>query len=432
MVRKQQSILIHSIAFSPDGVSTAYLYNDVALTFKRSGYRVIVLTTTPHYNRIENELVKQPLKKRWGGLFYKSFYYGIEVYHVPQKKFKSTLLRMFGFVYWHIASFFLGVFSGKIDAIISPSPPLTIGIINLAIGWLKGSKVVYNVQEIYPDFLINQGKLSSGFLKRFLKWLERFVYNNSDAVTTIDEIFYETIKPRFEDVSKLHIVPNFVDTELYRPRNLSGNVLDTELFQEKKGVLKLMYAGNIGHAQDWNPLLESAAILQKRGVPVEFWVVGEGVMKEQLKNQLKNMSLSNVHLVPYQPREQMPLLIAYADLHFIFMSQDMDGQGFPSKVYTILACEKPLLVVSSSESPISNFLSPIGAAYLVNAHLLSEKVDEIISIIEKAVADRDVLKKMGKRGRTAIVEKYSSESVTRQYVRLVDSLILKGNNNTTD
>lgn len=332
---------------------------------------------------------------------------------------------MIGFVYWHIASFVLGLFSGKIDAIISPSPPLTIGFINVVLGRLKKAKVFYNVQEIYPDFLINQGKLSSVFLQKFLKWLERFVYNNSDAVTTIDEVFYDTIRPRFKDISKLHIIPNFVDTTLYKPLQTFENTLNPEFFQKKEGVLKLMYAGNIGHAQDWEPLFETAKVLQQRSIPAEFWVVGEGVLKSFVQERTKDLKLYNIHLVPYQPREQMPSLVAYADLHFIFMSPGMDGQGFPSKVYTILACEKPLLVVSGEESPISKFLSPTGAAFLVNSRSLSDKVKEVISIIENALTHKDLLRTMGKRGLDTIEERYSSDAVTRRYVNLVNNLISK-------
>ena len=62
----KKKILIHSIAFSPDGVSTAYLYNDIAVNLVENNYDVIVLTTTPHYNIVEKELKKQPLKSKWG------------------------------------------------------------------------------------------------------------------------------------------------------------------------------------------------------------------------------------------------------------------------------------------------------------------------------------------------------------------------------
>lgn len=54
-----KKILIHSIVFSPDGVSTAYLYNDIALKFKEEGFDVSVITTTPHYNVVKSELQKQ-------------------------------------------------------------------------------------------------------------------------------------------------------------------------------------------------------------------------------------------------------------------------------------------------------------------------------------------------------------------------------------
>jgi hypothetical protein len=116
-----KKILIHSIVFSPDGVSTAYLYNDIALKFKESGYEVVVLTTTPHYNAVASELKKQPLRKRAFGLYYESYFQGIKVKHVYQKKYKSTIRRLLGFVYWHIVSFLLALFEKKVDIILSPS-----------------------------------------------------------------------------------------------------------------------------------------------------------------------------------------------------------------------------------------------------------------------------------------------------------------------
>ncbi|HTG56201.1 MAG TPA: glycosyltransferase family 4 protein, partial [Niabella sp.] len=258
---KMKRILIHSIAFSPDGVSTAYLYNDIALAFKKKGYDVVVLTTTPHYNVLEDELKKQPMTKKALGLFYSSSFHGIKVLHVPQKKFKSTFLRIIGFVYWHILSFILGIGLSKIKYIMSPSPPLTIGFINILIGKLKGAKVIYNVQEIYPDFLIEQGGLKSGIIISVLKKLEKFVYNKSDAVVTIDKIFYNTIADRFHEPDKLRIIPNFVDTQLYHPLDEQNVNLDPSVFK-KNDCLRVMYAGNIGHAQDWTPLIEAAVQLK--------------------------------------------------------------------------------------------------------------------------------------------------------------------------
>ncbi len=420
MPTKNKKILIHSIAFSPDGVSTAYLYNDIAKGFKNDGYEVVVLTTTPHYNALKEELDKQPMLKRWFGLFCQSDYFGIKVLHVPQKKFKSTFLRIIGFVFWHIMSFFLGLREKNVSAIISPSPPLTIGFINILIGKLKGAKVIYNVQEIYPDFLIEQGGLKSPFIIKILKWLERFVYNRSDAVTTIDEIFYRTIVDRFDDKSKLHIVPNFVDTDLYKPlESDSLDQLDKNIFIRNSHI-KLMYAGNIGHAQDWEPLLELALRLKDK--PFDFYVIGEGVMKSYVENRVALDKLHNVFVLPYQPRHLMPKLLSFADLQYIFMSKEMEGHGFPSKVYTIMACSRPLLVCSGQETPIVNFLEPINCAHIITETDLDKKVQQMVGFLTNQTEQS--LRIIGERGLEEVRSYYSKEVVINKYVSIVDNLLV--------
>lgn len=409
----KKKILIHSLIFSPDGVSTAYLYNDIALAFKKAGYEVVVLSTTPHFNVMEEQLAEQPMKWVCWGLFKKSIFKGIPVYHVPQKKFKSTLLRLLGFIYWHIVSFFVGLSIKHVNVILSPSPPLTIGRLNQWLGKLKGCKVVYNVQEIYPDIL---GK-NQGLVFKVLSRMEHKVYNGSDAVTTIDNVFYNTIVDRFEDKSKLHVIPNFVDTELFHS-GVSTGVLDKSLFPETKN-LKVLYAGNIGFAQDWEPLVKLAE--KTRDLDVEYFVIGEGVMKPYVEEKKKELGLDKLHVLPYQPRHQMPAILAYSDVQFIFMNPKMEGQGFPSKVYTIMACGRPLLVCSGSNTPIVNFLQPLGCAKLVIEHDIEKKTDEMVQWL--AGITREELHQMGGCGEKIIQESYTKEIVAKQYVDLIDSLL---------
>jgi glycosyltransferase involved in cell wall biosynthesis len=416
----KKKLLIHSIVFSPDGVSTAYLYNDIAIGFKEAGFDVVVLTTTPHYNLIESELKKQQLQKKLFGLFYTSQFHGIEVFHVPQKKFKSFGMRAIGFVYWHFLSFFIGIFLKNISIIISPSPPLTIGFLSWLIAKIKKAKVIYNVQEIYPDLLINQGSVKSKFLLSILKKLELFVYNHSDAVVTIDDVFYKTIVGRFINKSKLYVIPNFVDTELYTSQVSETIKLDQSIFYDT-GELKLMYAGNIGHAQDWKPLVAIAK--QMLGKPISFWVIGEGVVKTNLEIEIIDNDLNNIHLLPYQHRETMSTVNAFADLHFIFMNPELEGQGFPSKVYTIMACKKPILVLSSEGTPIVNFLKDKDCSYLVTSASFNEKIANVILILEKLLTDKIECHNKGEKGRLIIELNYSKEVVVRKYISLVNQLL---------
>jgi glycosyltransferase involved in cell wall biosynthesis len=407
-------ILIHTLVFSPDGVSTAYLYNDIALAFKKAGHDVVVLSTTPHFNVVEKQLAEHPMK--WGiwGLYKKSLFHGIPVYHVPQKKFKSTLLRLIGFMYWHIISFFIGLFIKNVDVIISPSPPLTIGRLNNWLGKLKGCKVVYNVQEIYPDIL---NKPETNFIHRYLRGMEKRVYNKSAAVTTIDQVFYDTIVNRFVDKSKLHIIPNFVDTELYHD-GVSTEGLDKMLFP-KNDSIKLLYAGNIGFAQDWDPLIK--LVEKTRELNIEYFLIGMGVKKKWVEEQKVVLGLDKLHILNYQPRHLLPAILAYSDLQYIFMTPEQEGMGFPSKVYTIMACGRPLLVCSGNNTPLVNFLKPVGCAKLVTNHDLEQKTDEMAQWL--ASITREKLREMGFKGKKVVQENYTKEIVTKKYVELVDSLL---------
>jgi colanic acid biosynthesis glycosyl transferase WcaI len=412
--RDLKRVLIHSLVFSPDGVSTAYLYNDIALGLIENGFEVVVLTTTPHYNLIESELVKQPICKRVFGLYSQSDFKGIKVYHIPLKKYKSTFKRLVSFVYWHVLSFIIGISIKKINFVLSPSPPLSIGFISLLIAKFKGAKAIYNVQEIYPDLLINQGNLKSSIIISLLKKFEKYIYNYSAAVTTIDEVFYATISSRFSDIGKLKIIPNFVDTDLYKPLNQKQDL--PSVFGSDNGKIKILYAGNIGFFQDWDPVLFAARELLEENI--EFWIIGEGVQKEFLEIEVQKQNLSNVRVFPYQSRELIPMINNYADIHFIAINQQMEQEGFPSKVYTIMACAKPIIVVSGLNTPLYNFLKDKNCSELVT----NNRNINFTQAIRKLAFDKELRERLGNNGYEEIIKNYSKKVVVSKYANLLKSL----------
>ena len=409
----KKRILIHSLVFSPDGVSTAYLYNDLALGFQRKDYEVTVLTTTPHFNIIKESLDKQPLQKRFLGLFYTSNFNGIKVYHIPLKKHKSSLLRILSFIYWNIASLVIGLFLKRPKVILTPSPPLTSGLVAILLAKIKGAKSIYNVQEIYPDLLINLGHLTNSCLIKFLKKLEGGVYNGSNAVTTIDKQFYRTIQSRVKNEDKLHIIPNFVDTELYTTQT---SISLPAVFEKIEGHKNMVYAGNIGLAQEWDLVLNLAKEINEH--PITIWIIGEGIKRPYLESQIQKYQLNNIKLLPYQERKYMPAINLFADFHFIAMDKSMENEGFPSKVYTIMASGKPMIVVSSSQTPIVSFLKETNTALLVTDHSLSGFKDAVL----KLATDRDLRNTLGTNGRQIIEQKFTKQHVINQYVDLVESI----------
>jgi colanic acid biosynthesis glycosyl transferase WcaI len=409
-----KKILIHSIVFSPDGVSTAYLYNDIALGFKNAGYDVVVLTTTPHYNLIEKSLQKQPLKRHLFGVYYESDFNGIRVIHVPLKKYKSTIIRILSFIYWHFLSLIIGLSIKKVNFILSPSPPLSIGFISILIAKKNRAKFIYNVQEIYPDLLIKNGGLKSDLIIKLLKWLEKYIYNNAAAVITIDQKFYDQIVNRFIDKNKLKIIPNFVDTFLYRP--LSSELEMPDPFKKDFQKFRLLYAGNIGFYQDWEPILYAAKNLIDTNI--EFWIIGEGVKKKYLINEVEKNSLHNIKILPYQDRDLMPYINSFADLHFISISKEMEQEGFPSKVYTIMACEKPMIVITGQNTPLYNFLEPLNCSILIS----NNRDEEFVRAIKELANNENKKVELGQKGFKIIDQYYTKEKVVGQYLNLLETL----------
>lgn len=409
----KKRLLIYSLVFSPDGVSTAYLYNDIALGFQRNNYEVTVLTTTPHYNLIQESLDRQPLKKCFLGLFFTSNFNGIKVYHIPLKKYKSALIRILSFIYWHFTSLIIGLFLKKPDIILTPSPPLSSGLIAILLARIKGSKSVYNVQEIYPDLLINHGRLTNPVIIKVLKILEGWVYNWSDAITTIDQNFYNTIKTRIKNLDKLKIISNFVDTELYKT---SSAVPLPKVFKKIKGKTDMVYAGNIGIAQEWDLVINLAKAIKK--LPITIWIIGEGVKKKYLESQIKKHKLFNIQLLPYQERKYMPVINLFADFHFIAMNKSMEHDGFPSKVYTIMSSGKPMVVVSSDQTPIVSFLEQTKAALTVTNHSLTDFKKAVL----KLEADKDLRNTLGTNGRKVVEQKFNKQVVIKKYIKLAEDI----------
>ena len=99
----------------------------------------------------------------------------------------------------------------------------------------------------------------------------------------------------------------------------------------------------------------------------------------------------------------------------------MEGDGFPSKVYTIMACERPLLVLSGKNTPIVNFLEDKGCAKIVTEKDSVKKVQEMSEWLHHVT--KDELREMGKRGLKTIQESYTKEIVTSKYADLVKELI---------
>lgn len=409
-------ILLHSLVFSPEANSTSYLMTDLARQLRALGHEVTVLTTTPHNNLEPGAIARQPLRRVWPGLLYRSELGDIPVWHVQLPlKGNRVLRRMLDYIRFHAVALAAGIMRvGPYDVVLSPSPPLTIGIVGWMLARWRRTPAVYNVQEIYPDFAINQGLIRNRVFIRLLRQVERMVYASSSRVVTISEWFSRTIRERGVPEDKLLVIPNFVDTELYRPLPRHN------AFSGQHGLdddFVVLYAGNIGLSQDWESLLFAAA--QHAELPIRYVIVGDGARRQWLENEVRRRRLENVQLLGYQPRERMPEINASSDIHTIPMKRETTRDTFPSKIYSILASARPAVVSADPDSELEWVIQRAGSGRVVTPEDPQAYADAVL----RAYAERNGLAAEGQRGRRFVEGEYSKEAVGRKYDQLIRDLL---------
>ena len=189
-----------------------------------------------------------------------------------------------------------------------------------------------------------------------------------------------------------------------------------KVFKKIEGRTDMVYAGNIGIAQEWDLVVDLAKEI--KNYPITIWIIGEGVKKKYLKSQIKKHKLSNINILPYQERRYMPAINLFADFHFIAMNKSMEHDGFPSKVYTIMSSGKPIVVVSSKETPIISFLEKTNAAITVTNHSLLDFKKAVL----KLEANKNLRNTLGINGRNVVKKKFDKQTILKKYIKLAEDI----------
>ena len=249
------NVLILSLFFAPDGLSTATIVSELAHDLQNKGHSISVIAGVPHYNYESESRASQPLQRKWGGLYYRSTYQNIPVWHTSiGLRRERGRGHMMIFLFHNFISILLGLFAvGKQDVILVVSPPITSGLVGWVLSKLKRAKFIYNVQELHPEGYIQVGAMRrDSLVARSLFRIEGIVYRTSHALTPICKIFADYITEQGIPKEKIHIIPNFVDVDFLKPRT-KNNPLAQEYDLVDKFVA--LYAGNIGLSQSFDTLL---------------------------------------------------------------------------------------------------------------------------------------------------------------------------------
>ena len=405
-----------TLVFAPDGVSTAQLMTELAVDVQRAGSEVVVITTRPHYNFDSVAQTAQPLKPYWPGVLWRSSIEGVTVYHTRVgAKTGGVLRRAVGWAAFHvIATLAALVLVRRADVIFVPSPLLTLGALGRVLARPMRSRLVYNVQELYPDLAIDLGLMRNPLLMLVLRRLELYVYHGSAVVTAITDGIRQAVVAKGIEPSRVLTVPNFVDVS-----DLTPGSRDNEFAAEHGLTDKfiVMYAGNIGHAQGLESLVLAADLL-RTDPDIVFCFVGEGAAKSDLEAMARSMRLENVKFVGHQSYARVPEIYATAHLGVVALMGSIRVGALPSKVFRLMACERPILALCHPTSDLAALVREVDAGEVCD----QRDPQQVARVITAMRADPVSGRAKAARGRAYVMEHLTRPTITRRYAELFSTL----------
>ena len=407
-------ILILTLVFPPDNVSTAHIVGRLASEFARDGHQVVALTSTPHYHPDAGQRWRQQLTPVVGRLVQRSDTRGVTAYHVwmPSKD-QQPGARLVAWLWFHAATTVLGMVVGTgSDVILAPSPPLTIGVEARLLGLRHRVPFVYNVQEVYPDVAVALGAIGNRSIIRFLKWLERWVYARARFVTVIGARMRSNLLAKGVPPEQVVTIPNFVDPDELpiRPRNNS--------FAAAHGLVGrfvVSYAGNLGVPQGLTTVIQAAQLLRETE-NIEFVLIGDGAAAGDLRRRVESNGLPNVRFLPFQPFDVVPDIYAASDVCLVPQAEGTGLHGLPSKIYRIMACGRPMIGICDADSEVAELIHEAECGLVVPPN----DPDALAGAVKAACASGQAWNLKGTQGRSFVQQRYSVRGVANAYLSLFE------------
>lgn len=400
------NILLISAYFPPDTGSASHLFYELGCEFVKRGHNVKVITSFPSYYPTGN-LKNYKLK-----FFVKEKIEGMGVLRIRVFKFPRNIPFARALWQFNLAILFLlpGLFIKNVDIIIVYSPPLTLGITAWILSRLKNAKFILNVQDLFPQSIIDLGILKNRILIKFFELMEKFVYKKSDFITVHSEGNKAHITEKIKNNEKVFVIPNWVDTEFLKPGEKINEFSKKYNLYDKFVV---SFAGVLGYSQDIDIILESAKKLEEYK-DIIFVIVGDGVEKQRLLKKAESMELKNVIFLPMQPRNIYPYIIHASDVSLVTLHSSVKTPVVPSKILSIMACGKPLIASLDLNGDAPKLIKEAKCGFVIppeEPDLLAEKILEIYK-------NKETGKKMGENGRKYVEQNFSLKHSTSKYEAL--------------
>lgn len=333
-------ILVVSQYFWPEN----FRVNDLVKEWVQRGHEVTVLTGIPNYpvGKVFEAYYNEP------NAF--AEYEGAEVVRVPLLSRGAGGFRLM----LNYLSFVLGACcfgpwrlrgkSADMIFVFEPSP-VTVGLPAVLLGKIKSAPVVFWALDLWPETLAAIGMVRSPRVLGWVGHMVRFIYNRCTLVLGQSRGFLDGIAQYCDDKTKIRYFPSWAE-DIF----MDENVQPALEVPEKADSFTIVFAGNIGEAQDMPAVLDAVEYLKHSSI-IRWIIVGDGRKSDWLKSEVVRRGLDKqVLLLGRFPVERVPSFYAHADALLISLKLDpVFNMTIPGKVQSCLMAGKPLLGMLGGE-----------------------------------------------------------------------------------
>lgn len=401
-------ILVVSQYFWPE----QFLINELVADLVKEGHDVVVLTGEPNYPN--GELYPEYLSNK--NKF--QYFFGAEIKRaalIPRGQ--GGLKRVLNYLSFMFSSSF------KVRKILQKETfdivfffqlsPIFSGLAAALYKIVKGAPMVTWVQDVWPETLSATGQVKNKHVLNIVGRFVNFIYRKSDLILIQSEKFRDLVVARCNDSSKVHYFPNWADAVFSEK-----NFLVDDFYEKADGVFDVVFAGNIGEAQDFDTIIDAVNMI-KQLQKYRIVVVGDGKVKQRAINKIKQLNLDDKFLfLGQRPIEYMPSVFSKADAMLVTLSdEEIFSYTIPSKLQAYLAAGRPILASLSGAGADVVMASGAGILSTPGSPLMLSKA--ITQLLELPQLE---LQTMSANGRKYYDEHFDKDMLRGNLIKLFDSV----------
>jgi glycosyltransferase involved in cell wall biosynthesis len=401
-------ILIVTHYFPPETGAPQARLSALAATWAGDGDQVTVLTGMPnHPTGVIPPEYRGALRRRERRNGYRVL--RTWLYATPNE---GIVRKTLGHLSFMVSSVLLGATaSGRADVVVVSSPTFfSIGSAWL-LARLKRARLVLEIRDLWPAIFTELGVLTNRRVIGLLERLELAAYAAADEIVVVSQGFRDNLISRGVPPGKIHTIRNGTSPGRFDPARPPDPAVRTTL-GASPGDCLVLYLGTHGISQGLPGIADAAARLSAH--PVHFAFVGEGADKGRLERKAASLGLRNVTLRPGVPHEDVPALLAAADICLVPLRDvPLFATFIPSKMFECLAAGKA--VIGSVTGEAGQILREAGAMVVPPED--SVALADAIRVLAISPQRRQA---MGRAGRAHVEQCYDRAALAREYRKILD------------